>query len=224
MSGGVIVTGGFGALGRAVVEHLAGAGHRVAAVDLAPAPQEFAGELALGGVDLTNEAAVTAAYAEVAKKLGGIAAVVNLAGGFVWEMIEGGSLENWDKMYRMNLRTAATSASAALPHLVKSGGAIVNVGAAAAAQPAAGMAPYTASKAGVAALTASLAEELRGRGVRVNAVLPTIIDTPTNRADMPDADTSGWVKPGSIARVVAWLISPESGAITGAAIPLSLAG
>ncbi len=222
--GGVIVTGGFGALGRAVVEHLAGAGHRVAAVDLAPAPQDFTGELALGGVDLTNEAAVAKAYVEVADKLGGISAVVNLAGGFVWETIEGGSLDSWDKMYRMNLRTAATSASAALPHLVRNGGAIVNVGAAAAAQPASGMAPYTASKAGVAALTASLAEELRGRGVRVNAVLPTIIDTPANRADMPDADTSGWVKPGSIARVIAFLISDEAGAITGASIPLSLSG
>jgi NAD(P)-dependent dehydrogenase (short-subunit alcohol dehydrogenase family) len=222
--GGVIVTGGFGAIGRAVVEHLAKAGHRVAAVDLAPAPQDFAGELALGGVDLTDEAAVAKAYAEVADKLGGISAVVNLAGGFVWETVEGGSLESWDKMYRMNLRTAATSASATLPHLVKNGGAIVNVGAAAAAQPAAGMAPYTASKAGVAALTASLADELRSRGVRVNAILPTIIDTPANRADMPDADTSAWVKPSSIAKVIAFLISPEAGAITGASIPLSLAG
>jgi NAD(P)-dependent dehydrogenase (short-subunit alcohol dehydrogenase family) len=221
---GVIVTGGFGALGRTVVEHLTQSGHKVAAVDLAPAPQDFAGALALGGVDLTDETAVTKAYAQVADELGGISAVANIAGGFVWETVEGGSLDNWDKMYRMNLRTAATSASAALPHLVKSCGAIVNVGAAAAAQPGTGMAPYAASKAGVAALTASLAEELRGRGVRVNAVLPTIIDTPTNRADMPDADTSGWVNPGSIARVIAFLISPEAGAITGASIPLSLPG
>jgi len=224
MSGGVIVTGGFGALGRAVVEHLAQAGHQVAAVDLAPAPAAFNGALALGGVDLTDEAAVTAAYAQAAEQLGGIAAVVNIAGGFVWETMEGGSLANWDKMYQMNLRTAATSASAALPHLTQNGGAIVNIGAAAASQPATGMAPYTASKAGVAALTASLAEELRGRGVRVNAILPTIIDTPTNRADMPDADTSAWVKPSSVAKVIAFLISDEAGAITGASIPLSLAG
>jgi NAD(P)-dependent dehydrogenase (short-subunit alcohol dehydrogenase family) len=222
--GGVIVTGGFGVLGRAVVEHLAQAGHQVAAVDLAPAPQDFAGAHALGGIDLTDEAAVTKAYGEVADKLGGISAVINVAGGFVWEMIEGGSLDNWDKMYRMNLRTAATSASAALPHLVRSGGAIVNVGAAAAAQPGTGMAPYAASKAGVAALTISLAEELRGKGVRVNAVLPTIIDTPTNRADMPEADTSAWVKPGSVAKVIAFLISDDAGAITGASVPLSLAG
>lgn len=219
----VIVTGAFGALGRAVVAHLAAAGHQVAGVDLAPAPADFSGALAVGGVNLTDEAAVKAAYDEIAAKLGGIAALVNIAGGFVWELVEGGQLSSWDRMYQMNLRTAATSASAALPHLIASGGAMVNIGANAALNPATGMAPYTASKAGVHALTASLAEELRGR-VRVNAVLPTIIDTPTNRADMPDADTSGWVKPESAARVIAFLISDDAGSITGACLPLSLAG
>ena len=198
----VIVTGAFGALGRAVVAHLAAAGHQVAGVDLAPAPADFAGAMAVGGVNLTDEAAVKAAYDDIAGQLGGIAALVNIAGGFVWELVEGGQLASWDRMYQMNLRTAATSASAALGHLIASGGAIVNVGANAALNPAAGMAPYTASKAGVHALTASLAEELRGR-VRVNAVLPTIIDTPTNRADMPDADTSAWVKPERGTKVAA---------------------
>lgn len=223
MAGAVIVTGAFGALGRAVVAHLAAAGHSVAGIDVAPGPAEFAGALALGGIDLTDENQVSSAYGKVAEKLGGIAALVNIAGGFVWEPVEGGSLANWDRMYGMNLRTAATSCSAALPHLIGSGGAIVNIGANAALNPAAGMAPYTASKAGVHALTASLAEELRGR-VRVNAVLPTIIDTPTNRADMPDADTSAWVKPESAAQVIAFLISDQAGSITGACIPLSLAG
>ncbi|HMO67633.1 MAG TPA: SDR family NAD(P)-dependent oxidoreductase [Novosphingobium sp.] len=219
----VIVTGAFGALGRAVVAHLAAAGHQVAGVDLAPAPADFAGAMAVGGVNLTDEAAVKAAYDDIAGQLGGIAALVNIAGGFVWELVEGGQLASWDRMYQMNLRTAATSASAALGHLIASGGAIVNVGANAALNPAAGMAPYTASKAGVHALTASLAEELRGR-VRVNAVLPTIIDTPTNRADMPDADTSAWVKPESAAKVIAFLISADAGSIPGACLPLSLAG
>lgn len=219
----VIVTGAFGVLGRAVVAHLAGLGHQVVGVDLAPAPADFAGALAVGGVNLTDDAAVKAAYDDIAAKLGGIAALVNIAGGFVWELVEGGQMSSWDKMYQMNLRTAATSAGAALPHLVAAGGAMVNIGANAALNPAAGMAPYTASKAGVHALTASLAEELRGK-VRVNAVLPTIIDTPTNRADMPDADTSAWVKPESAAKVIAFLISPEAGSITGACIPLSLAG
>lgn len=222
--GVVIVTGAFGALGRAVAAELSERGHRVAAVDVAPAPPGFAAALAIGGIDLTDETAVEAAYAEMAAKLGAIDGLVNVAGGFVWEPVEGGSLDSWDRMYRINLRTATVSTRAALPHLLKAGGAIVNVGAAGAVQPGTGMAPYAASKAGVRALTESLAEELRAKGVRVNAVLPTIIDTPTNRADMPDADTSGWVQPRAASRVIAFLLSADAGAITGANIPLSLAG
>jgi len=220
----VIVTGGFGALGRAVASELAARGHAVAAVDMAPAPVECDAAIALGGVDLGDEVAVAAAYASIAGKLGGIDALVNIAGGFVWEPVDGGTLDSWERMFRTNLRTAVASTGAALPHLLQYGGAIVNIGANAATQPGTGMAPYAASKSGVRALTESLAEELRGRGVRVNAVLPTIIDTPTNRTDMPDADTSAWVRPAAVARVIAFLISDQAGAITGASIPLSLAG
>ena len=223
MNGGVMVTGGFGVLGRAVVAHLTERGYAAAAVDIAPVPAGYSGA-AKGGVDLTDETAVSVAYAALAIELGGISAVINIAGGFIWEMVEGGSLANWDRMYAMNLRTAATSASAALPHLIASGGSIVNIGAAAALKPDTGMAPYAASKAGVHALTVSLAKELRGKNVRVNAVMPTIIDTPANRADMPDADTSGWVRPEAVARVIAFLVSDVAAAITGACIPLSLAG
>jgi NAD(P)-dependent dehydrogenase (short-subunit alcohol dehydrogenase family) len=222
--GVVIVTGAFGALGRAVVAELIARGHPVAAVDVAPAPPGFDATLAIGGVDLTDEAAVDRAYAAVADQLGGIQGLVNVAGGFVWEPVEGGSLDSWDRMYRINLRTATVSTRAALPHLLETGGAVVNVGAAGATQPGMGMAPYAAAKAGVRVLTESLAEELRSRGVRINAVLPTIIDTPTNRADMPDADTTAWVQPRSAARAIAFLLSPDAGAITGASIPLSLAG
>jgi NAD(P)-dependent dehydrogenase (short-subunit alcohol dehydrogenase family) len=220
----VIVTGGFGALGRTVVAELGQRGFTVAAVDVAPAPADYPAALALGGVDLTDEASVAAAYAKVAEKLGSIDGLVNIAGGFIWEPVEGGSLGSWDKMFAMNLRTAATSCSVALPYLTKQGGAIVNVGAAAAATPAMGMAPYTASKAGVKALTESLADELRRKGVRVNAVLPTIIDTPANRASMPEADTSGWVTPKAAAKAIAFLLSDESSAVTGASLLLSLAG
>jgi NAD(P)-dependent dehydrogenase (short-subunit alcohol dehydrogenase family) len=220
----VIVTGGFGALGRVVVATLTQLGHTVAAVDLAPAPANYPAALALGGVDLADDAAVATAYASVVAKLGRLDGLVNIAGGFIWEPVTGGSIESWDKMFRMNLRTAAASSAAALPYLTKQGGAIVNIGAAGATQPGAGMAPYAASKAGVRALTESLAEELRSKNVRVNAIVPTIIDTPANRAAMPDADTSGWVRPESAAKVIAFLLSENSASLTGASLLLSLAG
>ena len=217
----IIVAGGLGALGRAVTAELVERGHSVAVVDMAPATEDGPTTV-IGGVDLANESAVAAAFAKAAEAMGGIDGLVNVAGGFVWEPIKGGSLDNWDRMYRMNLRTAAVSSSAVLAHMKT--GAIVNVGAAAASRAAMGMAPYAASKAGVMALTESLAEELSGRTIRVNAVLPTIIDTPTNRADMPDADTSTWVSPTSAARVIAFLLSDDAASITGVGVKLSLGG
>lgn len=220
----IVVTGAFGALGRVVVAELTKRSYSVVAVDVAPAPAQTDAVLALGGIDLADEPAVVAAYEKLVEKLGGLDGLVNIAGGFTWEPIETGSINSWDSMFRMNLRTAAASSRAALPHLLKNGGAIVNVGAAGAIQPGTGMAPYAASKAGVRALTESLAEEMRGRRVRVNAILPTIMDTLTNRSSMPDTDTSAWVRPEAAAKVIAFLLSPESGAITGASVPLSLAG
>lgn len=224
----IIVAGGFGALGRAVVALLGEQGHRVGVVDMAPVPGAHGAESAIGGVDLADEDAVAAAFAQTAQALGAIDGLVNVAGGFVWETLADGSPDSWDRMYRMNVRTAAVACRAVLPHMAASGtagsGAIVNVGAAAAFNVAAGMAPYAASKAGVMALTEGLAEELKPRGIRVNAVLPTIIDTPANRADMPDADVSTWVRPEAAARVIAFLLSDDAGAVTGVGVRLSLAG
>lgn len=214
-----IVTGGLGVLGRAVVAELAGQGHRVAAVDIAPAPDDAGGGTVFGSVDLADEAAVGTAFGAAVAALGGLDGLVNVAGGFAWEPVEGGSLETWDAMQRINLRTALVATRTALPHL-GAGGAIVNIGAAAAARPGTGMAPYAASKAGVMALTQSLAEELKARGIRVNAVLPTILDTPANRRDMPDADPAAWVQPAAAARVIAFLLSDAAGPINGAGIPL----
>ncbi|WP_206335820.1 SDR family NAD(P)-dependent oxidoreductase [Rhizorhabdus phycosphaerae] len=219
----IIVTGGLGALGRAVVAELAGRGHDIAVVDVATPSGDLQGRLVLGGVDLGDEVAVKAAYDDIAGQLGGIDGLVNVAGGFLWETVTDGSLDSWDRMYRMNLRTAVISSRAAAAHM-KAGGAIVNIGAAAAGNAAMGMAPYAASKAGIKAFTESFADELKSRSIRVNAVLPTIIDTPTNRADMPDADRSGWVTPAGAARAIAFLLSDEAGTITGASIPLSLPG
>ena len=220
MSNVVIVTGASGALGRAVVARLKAGGVVVAAVDAAPA-FEIDADLVLSGVDLADAAAVGAAFEAVVSALGAVNGLANIAGGFVWEPVVGGEAETWDRMFRTNLLTAALASRAALPHLVKQGGAIVNVGAAGAVDPAAGMAPYAASKAGVMAVTRSLAAELRGTGVRVNAILPTILDTPPNRRDMPDADPAAWVRPMDAAEVIAFLLSDASVAVNGAGITLA---
>ncbi len=220
-----IVTGGFGVLGRAVAARLAAAGARVALLDRSPAPAAGlpAGvALAIGGIDLGDEEACGAAFAQVRETFGAVDGVVNVAGGFTWETVEGGALDSWDRMYATNLRTAVASCRAALPHLLARGsGRIVNVGAAAAGKAALGMGAYAASKAGVARLTEALAEELKDRGITVNAVLPSIIDTPANRADMPDADPARWVAPAQLAAVIAFLLSNDAGAITGACIPVT---
>jgi len=220
MSRVVIVTGASGALGRAVVARLKADGAIVAAVDAAPSV-EIEADLTLPGVDLADVASVGAAFDTVVATLGAVHGLANVAGGFVWEPMMGGEADSWDRMFRTNLLTAALASRSALPHLLKQGGAIVNVGAAGAIDPATGMAPYAASKAGVMALTRSLADEVRGKGVRVNAVLPTILDTPTNRRDMPDADPAGWVRPADAAEVIAFLLSDASVAVNGAGIALA---
>jgi NAD(P)-dependent dehydrogenase (short-subunit alcohol dehydrogenase family) len=158
----------------------------------------------------------------VRETLGSIDVLVNIAGGFRWQTLEQGDVEGWDAMFAINLKTAVLATKAALPQLVQSSaGRIVNVGAGAAARPAmTGMGAYTASKAGVHKLTESLAEELKDRGITVNAVLPGIIDTPQNRADMPHADFSKWVRPQAVAAVIAFLASDQAAAVTGALVPV----
>ena len=220
----VAVTGGFGSLGAAVISAAKAAGAKVAAIDRAPRPSPtdaLAGAMLVDGVDLASLAEAEAALSRVVGELGRLDALVNLAGTFRWEMIEGTSLETWDLLYNVNLKTAVAASKAALPYLAKSGdGRIVNVGSATAGKGGAGMGPYAASKSGVARLTESLAEELEDRGVTVNAVLPATMDTPPNRADMPNADFTKWVKPQAVASVVVFLLSKHARAVTGALIPV----
>lgn len=218
----VLVTGGLGHLGRAVGQRLAERGAQVVLLDRAPAVGQPGMAAVLGGVDLGNDAACAAAVAEARRAMGGLNGLVNVAGGFRWEKLEGGSLATRDAMYTMNLRSAVAASRAALPLLrVAAPAAIVNVGALAAVRAGVGMAAYAASKAGVARLTEALAEELKDEGVRVNAVLPSILDTPANRADMPDADASRWVGVAQLAAVVAFLLSDDAAAVTGACIPVA---
>ncbi|MCJ9430118.1 SDR family NAD(P)-dependent oxidoreductase [Kordiimonas marina] len=223
-----IVTGGFGFLGSHVATEAAARGYKVAVLDLSTnAPEGLsdkvgASALLKGGVDLTDLNSVTQALTEIHTHFGRIDALFNIAGGFRWETLEGGSTDTWGLLQRMNLQTALNSCKAVLPFMKAAGkGRIVNIGAAAALKAGMGMGSYAASKAGVHKLTESLAEELKGDNITVNAVLPSIIDTPTNRADMPDADFSAWVSADDLAATILFLASDEARAITGALLPVT---
>ncbi|MES2860355.1 MAG: SDR family NAD(P)-dependent oxidoreductase [Pseudomonadota bacterium] len=216
-----VVTGGHGVLGQAVVAAALAQGHNVALIDHAKGETAPDGALELSGVDLTDPAAAEAAIAKVVERFGGIDAVLNIAGGFVWQTTDDAE-PAWDRMFALNLTTALNTSRAALTHLKASAeGRIVNVGSAAALKAAAGMGAYGASKSAVHSLTQALAEELKATSVTVNAVLPSIIDTPQNRADIPDADPKTWVAPADLAEVILFLASPASRAMTGALVPVT---
>lgn len=221
----VVVTGGFGVLGLAVVEAALADGAWVAALDRVEPPAGLAQRLGSraglwGGIDVADPNAAAATFGAVAERFGGIDALINIAGTFRWETLEQGSVATWDFLYQINVKTAVCASKAALPHLVARKGHIVNIGAYGAVKAGAGMGPYAASKSGVHKLTEALAEELKGR-VTVNAVLPSIIDTPVNRADMPDADFAKWVAPRDLAGVILFLASDAAKPVTGALVPVT---
>lgn len=225
----VVVTGGFGALGSAVAERAIAGGAAIAVIGHAQAPPAGLAErlgtdaLLLGGVDLASLDEAKKAMDAANERFGRIDALLNIAGGFVWQKLaEGPGLDAFERMFAINLKTALNASQAALPHLVAAGaGRIVNVGAQPAMKAAEGMGPYAASKAAVHRLTESLADELKLSGVTVNAVLPSIIDTPANRKNMPGADFSRWVNPADLAAVMLFLASDEARAVNGALIPVS---
>jgi NAD(P)-dependent dehydrogenase (short-subunit alcohol dehydrogenase family) len=222
----IVITGAAGALGSAVAHAFATDGAQLALIDRAPEAKALIAALGpkhsfSGGVDLADPAQARRVIDSIAAKIGGIDVLVNIAGAFRWETVADGKPETWDFMYTVNLKTALCAVQAALPHFGSGGGRIINVGAGAAAKAGKGMGAYAASKAGVAKLTEALAEELKDKEINVNAVLPSIIDTPPNRADMPDADFSRWVTPAALADVIVFLASDSARAITGASIPVS---
>ena len=152
----------------------------------------------------------------------GVWALVQLVGGYLdgapWPAW---TWRQWDRQFALNTRSVALGLRAALPGMVaRGGGRAVAVGTRAALRPFAGASAYAASKAAVIALVAAASEEAKGAGVCVNAVLPSVIDTPANRAANPDADPAKWVRPDEIGAVIAFLCSPAASAVTGAAIPV----
>jgi 3-oxoacyl-[acyl-carrier protein] reductase len=217
----VIVTGASGALGAAVVAALRARGERVGAIDHTASTTAPTADLCrVGGVDLSDAAQAAAAVESVAQHFGQLDGLINVAGAFAYETVADGNPATWSRLYAINVLTAVNASRAAIPHLAKSrAGRIVNVGAMAALRAGAGMGPYAASKAGVHRLTEALAAELKGK-VTVNAVLPSTIDTPANRRDMPDADFSAWVTLDELAAVMLFLASDAASAVTGALLPV----
>ena len=217
-----VVTGGTGALGRAVVGRLVGAGATVhvpvyAAEELDGFPYRQHEAVKLHeGLDLSVEA-------DVAQLFGATTSLytsIHVAGGFAMGAIASTSLDVWDHLMRINATTCFLSCREAVKSMEGREGRIVNVAARPVLVPTGQMTAYTASKAAVAALTLSLAEELSESSIWVNAIVPSIIDTPANRAAMPDADHSAWPKPDEIAETITFLASPQNSVTRGALVPV----
>jgi NAD(P)-dependent dehydrogenase (short-subunit alcohol dehydrogenase family) len=226
----VLVSGGTGALGRAVSLAFLKGGAKV--VVTYRNEQEFAALKEAAGakaaslqghqVDLTDESSVSQFITEILSAHGQLDALVNTAGAYsggttLWES----KITVFDQMLALNFRAGLLLARAVVPVMLKQErGAIVNVASKAALEHAAGNAAYAASKAAVLALMDSLAEDLKGTGVRVNSILPSVIDTDSNRRAMPNADFAKWPKPEDIARVILFLCSDDAKVIYGAALPV----
>ena len=212
----VLVTGASGALGQVVAETARLQGALVSALDL----HECAGheDIRKFSVDLTDAPATM----ECIRQIGDIDVVFNIAGGFAMgPAVHETTAEQWDHMFRMNVSTMRNTVSAVVPKMVARGhGSIVNVGAMSAREGQANMGAYCVAKGAVMRLTESLSKELRQQGINVNAVLPSIIDTPANRADMPDADFSNWVRPQDLANVICFLGSEAARAVHGVLLPV----
>lgn len=216
----VLVAGGTGYLGNAVVRELIGSGYDVAATWLVERERERleSERVELIEADLFDADQVEAAMVAV----GELEAVVNLVGGFSdGPRVHETDPDEFEKMLRLNVMPGFLLARAAMPRMIeRGGGAFVGVSARPALRPFAGAAGYISSKAAVLALVQALDAEYKNDGIRCNAILPSVIDTPANREAMPDADHAKWVPPEQIAKVVRFLVSEDSAPTSGAAVPV----
>lgn len=223
-----MITGAAGNLGRAVAESFGKAGYRLVLVDLSAdgLKAAFSGDdtdRLLTATNLLQSQQVEEAVKTALDRFGRIDVLCNLAGGFrMGEAVHETSDKTWDFLFDLNARTVLHTTRAVVPQMIERGsGKIVNIGASSAQKGLAQMGAYTASKAVVARLTEAMSAELRQQGINVNCVLPTIIDTPENRAAMADADPAKWVAPDDLANVIRFLASDEARAVHGAAVPVS---
>ena len=217
----VLVTGGTGALGTAVCRRLLSEGYSVHVTWVSEAERDrfpLTDQCQLHQVELTDEVAVTELY----RKVGSLWASIHVAGGFAMAPIESMSLADFDLMFQRNAVSAFLCCREAVRtmRLEGGGGRLVNVGARPAVEPAGGMLAYTTSKAAVTSMTQCLAKELVDESILVNAILPSIMDTPANRAGMPDADFTAWPTVEEVAETIAWLASPENTLTTGTLLPV----
>ncbi len=225
-----VVTGGTGGLGPSVVKALLASGAQVVVPTRSEGGLERLHERGIpidahlhgGMLDLLDEPAVTSFFAKVAQDRGGLDVLVNVAGGWAGgKPVHETPWSVFQQQLDVNFKTAVLSSKAAVPHMIaRGGGAIVQVASRAAVLPSGGSAAYAASKRALLQLTEAMADELRPHDIRVNAVLPSTIDTKSNRASMQKADASRWVDPDDIAHVIAFLVSPDAKVISGASIPV----
>lgn len=211
----ILVTGASGILGQAACKIAGEHGAKTIEFDLAfTLTQDNRYE-----VDLTEKDSVQ----DLIEKLEPIDVVFNIAGGFAMgPTVHETAADEWDRMYKMNVVTALNVIEAVVPKMQARGrGAIVNVGAMSAREGQANMGAYISAKSTIMRLTESMAKELKHEGINVNAVLPNIIDTPANRAGMPDEDFKSWVSPESLANVMCFLASDSAAAVHGALVPVS---
>lgn len=218
----LVVTGAAGNLGRACVGVLAGRGARVVGAGRGAAPEGFAGAQWVGGVDLGDPGSCAGLVEAVMGRFGRIDGLAQTVGGFAAALAAEGGPDLWEAMHRLNVVTTLNAFRAVLPPMrAAGGGALVAIGAGTALKASSGLGAYAASKAGVLRLVEAFAAELKGEGVRVNAVLPGTMDTPENRAAMPKADPSRWATTAEVAEAVAFLLDPAASGVTGALVAVN---